>query len=124
MADVLVVDDSKFMRKIVSDVLTEQGHRIVAEAENGKEAVELCERLKPDLVTLDIVMPEVEGVDALSALRTMSKTSPGTKVVVISTMAQDEIKAEYVRAGAKDFIAKPFHPTHVAKVISQALSES
>ena len=123
MANILIVDDSKFMRKMLSDILTEEGHQIVGEAENAKEATELYKILNPDLVTLDIIMPEVDGEDAISALREMIKENPQTKVVMISAMGQQEVVKECIRAGAKDFIVKPFQPSNVAGVVKGVLRD-
>lgn len=121
MANILVVDDSKFMRKTLSDILTKEGHQIVGEAENAMEATSLYKKLRPDLVTLDIIMPEVEGADALSALKAMKTADPQAKVVVVSAMGQDEVVEEYIQAGAKDFIVKPFRPPGVAEVVRAVL---
>jgi len=121
MADILIVDDSKFMRKMLSDILTEEGHRIVGEAENAIEATELYKKLEPDLVTLDIIMPEVDGVDAISALKVMIKVDPRARVVMVSAMGQEEIVEECIQAGAKDFIVKPFQPSDVAGAVRGVL---
>ncbi len=123
MADILIVDDSKFMRKTLSDILTEEGHRIVGEAENAREATELYIKLRPDLVTLDIIMPEVEGADAISALREMIEADPKARVVMISAMGQEEVVEECIRAGARDFIVKPFQPSDIAGVVKDVLKE-
>jgi two-component system chemotaxis response regulator CheY len=123
MADILIVDDSKFMRKMLSDILTEEGHHIVGEAENAKEAIELFKRLKPDLVTLDIIMPEVEGVNAISALKDMINGDPQAKVVMVSAMGQEKVVEECMRAGSRDFIVKPFQPVYVAEVVKKVLRE-
>lgn len=121
MADILIVDDSKYMRKMLSDILAEEGHEIVGEAENAKEAIELYKRLKPDLVTLDIIMPEVEEVDAISALRAMVNATPRAKVVVVSAMGQEAVVEEYMQAGARDFIVKPFRSSDVVEVVKGIL---
>jgi two-component system chemotaxis response regulator CheY len=121
MANILIVDDSKFMRKMLSDILSGEGHRILAEAENGKEAIELYKNLKPDLVTLDIIMPEVEGVDAISALNAMTKASPRGRVVMVSAMGQEKVVEECIQSGASDFIIKPFHPSDVAGTVKAVL---
>jgi two-component system chemotaxis response regulator CheY len=123
MANILIVDDSKFMRKMLSDILTDAGHEVVGEAENAKEAIELFKRLKPDLVTLDIIMPEVEGVNAISALKDMINVDPQAKVVMVSAMGQEEVVEECMQAGAKDFIVKPFQPSNVAEVVRKVLKQ-
>ncbi len=117
MANILIVDDSKFMRKILSAILSEEGYTVVGEAENGKEATELYRRLRPDLVTLDIIMPEVEGVDALSALKKIIREDPDARVMVVSAMGQEAVVEEYLQAGAKDFIVKPFQATKIKDAI-------
>jgi two-component system chemotaxis response regulator CheY len=122
MAKVLIADDSKFMRKILSDILVKEGHQITAEAENGKEAIVFYRKLKPEVVTLDIVMPEVEGVNAISALEEIQREDPDAKVVIISATGQEEIVKEFVQAGAKSFITKPFQPSKVTGVIEAVLS--
>ncbi len=121
MANILIVDDSKFTRKMLSDILTEKGHQIVGEAENAEEAVELYERLKPDLVTLDIIMPEVEGTDAISALKAMIRVNPKARVVIVSAMGQQEVVEECIQAGARDFIVKPIQPSNVVGVVESLL---
>ena len=121
MAKVLIVDDSKFMRKMLSSILTEEGHQIVGEAENAREATELYKILKPDLVTLDIVMPKVDGTDALYALKAMIAINPRAKVVMVSAIGMDEVVKECLQAGAKDFIVKPFQASNVVKIVNSAL---
>jgi two-component system chemotaxis response regulator CheY len=123
MANILVVDDSKFMRKMLSDILIGEAHQILAEAENGKEAIELYERLKPDVVTLDIIMPEVEGVDAISALKAMRKANPRAKVVMVSAMGQEKVVEECLQAGASGFVVKPFQPSDVAGTVQTVLKK-
>jgi two-component system chemotaxis response regulator CheY len=123
MASILIVDDSKFMRKTLSDILTEAGHQIVGEAENAKEATELYKILKPDLVTLDIIMPDVGGVDAISALKEMIDVNPQAKVMMVSAMGQEQVVEECMQAGAKDFIAKPFQPSDVAGLVKKVLKQ-
>jgi two-component system chemotaxis response regulator CheY len=124
VANILVVDDSKFMRKMLSDILSGEGHRILAEAENGKEAIELYKKLKPDVVTLDIIMPEVEKVDAVSALKAMMKVNPLAKVVMVSAMGQEKVVEECIQAGASDFIIKPFQPSDVTGTVKAVLKSA
>ncbi len=121
MAKILIVDDSKFMRKMLSDILSEEGHEIVGEAENAKEATCLFKKLKPDLVTLDIIMPEVEGANAISALGAMVRESPHAKVLMVSALGQEEVVKECIQQGASDFIVKPFQPSNVAEVVRSVL---
>ena len=121
MANILVVDDSKFMRTLLCALLDEAGHQVVGEAENAKEAIELYKMLKPDLVTLDVIMPEVEGTDAAAAIEAMKQENPEANVVMISAMGQESLMNEYLQAGAKDFIVKPFNLPDVAKVVATVL---
>jgi two-component system chemotaxis response regulator CheY len=121
MANILVVDDSKFMRRMLSDILTQEGHQIVGEAENAVEATSLYRKLRPDLVTLDIIMPEVEGTNAISALKSMLEADPKAKVVMVSAMGQEEVVQECIQMGAKDFIVKPFRPPKVAEAVKAIL---
>lgn len=123
MANVLVVDDAVFMRKMLSDILTKDGHSVVGEAENAKEAVELYKKLKPDVVTLDIIMPEVEGVDAMKAIRTITEKDKRAKIVMVSAMGQQEQVVEAIQAGAKEFIVKPFQPSQVTGAVRRLLRE-
>ena len=123
MAKVLVVDDSMFMRKSLSDILQGEGHEVVGEAQNAKEAVALYKKLKPDLMTLDIVMPEIEGVSSMKALRTITSYDKGARVLMVSAMGQQELVTESIRAGAKDFVVKPFQPSQVTGAVRRLLSK-
>jgi two-component system, chemotaxis family, chemotaxis protein CheY len=117
MARVLVVDDALFMRKLVSDALTGGGHEVVGEAANGEEAVQRYQELKPEVVTLDITMP---GKDGLAALKEIVALDPSARVVMCSALGQESKVLEAVKAGAKDFIVKPFQPDRVLGAIAKA----
>ncbi len=123
MAKILIVDDSKFMRKMLTDILSEDKHKIVGEAENALEAVQFCKNLKPDLVTLDIIMPIVEGVDTLAALKKIVNLKNPANIIMISTMGQEQIMEDYLEAGAKDFIIKPFQPEDILSVVNKVLTD-
>ena len=123
MANVLVVDDAIFMRKMLSDILTKEGHKVVREAENAKEAVELYNKLKPDVVTLDIIMPEIDGLDAMKAVRKITETDRKARIVMVSAMGQQEQVVEAIQAGAKEFIVKPFQPSQVTGAVRRLLRE-
>ena len=110
----LVCDDSLLMRKLVIDSLTEDGWTIVGEAQNGKEAVEMYKSLTPDVVTMDIVMPEHDGIYGLEHI---IEYDPEAKVVVVSALNQTSLVAEAVRKGAQDFIVKPFLPEHLQETM-------
>jgi two-component system, chemotaxis family, chemotaxis protein CheY len=117
MAKVLVVDDAMFMRKVVTDALVSGGHEVVGEASNGLEAVERFKELRPDVLTLDITMPEKDG---LAALREIIALDPSARVVMCSALGQESKVLEAVKAGAKDFIVKPFQKDRVLSAIAKA----
>jgi two-component system chemotaxis response regulator CheY len=118
MARVLVVDDAAFMRKMVSDALSGGGHEIVGEAANGAEAVQRFQELRPDVMTLDITMPEKDG---LTALREIIAVDPGAKVIMCSALGQESKVLESIKLGAKDFVVKPFQADRVLSAIDKAL---
>jgi two-component system chemotaxis response regulator CheY len=118
MARVLVVDDAAFMRKMVTDALSGGGHEIVGEAVNGAEAVQRFQELRPDVMTLDITMPEKDG---LSALQEIIAVDPSAKVVMCSALGQESKVLESIKLGAKDFVVKPFQPDRVLSAIEKAL---
>jgi two-component system, chemotaxis family, chemotaxis protein CheY len=118
MAKVLIVDDASFMRKRMSDVLKELGHLIVAEAENGKEAIGLYIKHKPDLVTMDITMPELSGKDALKQI---IKIDPKAKIIMCSALGSEQVIAECIKAGAKSYIVKPYNKEKVDETIKKVL---
>jgi two-component system chemotaxis response regulator CheY len=119
MARVLVVDDAAFMRKMVSDALAKGGHEVVGEASNGVEAIARFQELKPDLMTLDITMPEKDG---LSALADIMGTDPSARVVMCSALGQESKVLEAIKLGAKDFVVKPFQPARVIEAVDKALA--
>ena len=116
---VLVCDDAIFMRTMISDILTQAGFEVVGEAESGSQAVEKYRSLKPDLVTMDIVMPDMGGIEAV---REICKTDPEAKILMCSAMGQQALVVEAIQAGAKDFVVKPFQPDRVLDAIGKALS--
>jgi two-component system, chemotaxis family, chemotaxis protein CheY len=119
MARILVVDDAAFMRKMVTDALTKGGHEVIGEAGNGAEAVEQYQSLKPDLTTLDITMPEKDG---LSALKDIMALDPSAKVIMCSALGQESKVLESIKLGAKDFVVKPFQADRVLDAVGKALS--
>lgn len=110
----LLVDDAAFMRMKLKQVLTELGHEVVGEASNGAEGVEQFKKLKPDAVTMDITMPDMDGLTALKKIRELD---PQAIVIMVSAMGQQSYVLDAVKAGAKDFIVKPFEPERVKKVM-------
>lgn len=119
MAKILIVDDAKFMRMTLGNMLKNGGHEVVGEAENGKEAVERFKELAPDLVTMDITMPEMSGLEAVKLIKEISSEA---KVIMCSAMGQQKMVVEAIEAGAKDFIVKPFDEARVLEAISRVLN--
>ena len=119
MPSVLIADDAAFMRMMLKNVLTEAGYEVVGEAENGAVAVSKYRELNPDLTTMDITMPEMDGLAALKEIRS---ADPGARVVMCSAMGQQSMVIESIQAGAKDFIVKPFQPDRVLEAVQKALA--
>ncbi len=119
MPSVLIADDAAFMRMMIKNILSEAGYEIAGEAENGAVAVAKYKELKPDLTTMDITMPEMDGLQALKEIRS---ADPSARVVMCSAMGQQSMVIESIQAGAKDFIVKPFQPDRVLEAIQKALS--
>jgi two-component system chemotaxis response regulator CheY len=119
MARVLVVDDAAFMRKMVSDALASGGHVVVGEAGNGAEAVQRFQELSPELITLDITMPEKDGLQALSEIISID---PGARVLMCSALGQESKVIESIQKGAKDFVVKPFQPAQLLEAVGKALA--
>src|ERR1700760_3016454 len=118
MARVLVVDDAAFMRKVVSDALASGGHEVIGHAGNGAEAVIQFAALKPEVTTLDITMPEKDGLAALTEILSID---PGAKVLMCSALGQESKVLESIKLGAKDFVVKPFKPDRVQGAVTKAL---
>ena len=119
MARVLVVDDAAFMRKVVSDALAAGGHEVIGQAGNGTEAVTQFTELRPELITLDITMPEKDGLQALSEIMTID---PGARVLMCSALGQESKVIESIKLGAKDFVVKPFQPDRLLEAVGKALT--
>ena len=119
MARVLVVDDAAFMRKMVSDALTKGGHDVVGEAGNGVEAVARFQELKPEVMTLDITMPEKDGLAALAEIMSLD---PSARVIMCSALGQESKVMESIKLGARDFVVKPFKPDRVQEAVEKALA--
>ncbi|MFY4773896.1 response regulator [Metabacillus sp. RGM 3146] len=116
---ILIVDDAAFMRMMIKDILTKNGYNVVAEAADGMQAVEKYKEHQPDLVTMDITMPEMDGI---SALKEIKKLNPNSKVIMCSAMGQQAMVIDAIQAGAKDFIVKPFQADRVLEAIQKTLS--
>jgi two-component system, chemotaxis family, chemotaxis protein CheY len=111
---VLICDDAVFMRRMLADILVKAGCVVVGEAESGVEAVAQYGALRPDLVTMDLVMPDMGGIDAL---REIMRRDPGARVLVCSAMGQQALVVEAIRAGARDFVVKPFQTERVLEAV-------
>ena len=118
MKTVLVVDDAAFMRVSIKNMLSKNGYEIIGEAGNGKEGVKKYQELSPDIVTMDITMPEMNGIDAVKAIKAADGDA---KVVMVSAMGQQPMVIEAIQAGATDFIVKPFQPERVVEALNKAL---
>lgn len=116
---VLIVDDVAFVRRTLTQILTEGHYQVVGEAEDGLQAVELYAQLQPDLVTMDVVMPKLSGIEATRRIIKMDKEA---KVVIISAMGQENLIMEAINAGAKDYVLKPFTREDVLKTMEHALT--
>ncbi|WP_129596951.1 response regulator [Anaerophilus nitritogenes] len=115
---ILVVDDAAFMRMMVKDVLIKYGFDVVGEAENGAKAIEKYKELDPELVIMDITMPEVDGIQAVKEIK---KINPGSKIIMCSAMGQQAMVIEAIQAGAADFIVKPFQADRVVEAVKKVL---
>lgn len=117
-ANIMVVDDAAFMRMMVKDILSKNGFNVVGEAENGAVAVEKYVELMPDLVIMDITMPEMDG---LQAVREIKKRDAKARIIMCSAMGQQAMVIDAIQSGAKDFIVKPFQADRVVEAVTKAL---
>ncbi|HZG15090.1 MAG TPA: response regulator [Candidatus Bathyarchaeia archaeon] len=115
---VLIVDDAAFMRMMIKEILTKNGFTVVGEASDGAQALEKYKELGPDLVTMDITMPEMDGITALKEIR---KIDPNARIIMCSAMGQQAMVIDAIQAGAKDFIVKPFQADRVIEAIKKTL---
>jgi len=118
VSTVLIVDDTKFLREKLKEILQNSGFSVVGEAENGVEAVELYKQLKPDLVTMDITMPKMNGIEAVKLIK---EQFPNAKIIMCSAIGQQKMVVEAIEAGAKDFIVKPFDDLRVLEAVKHVL---
>ena len=116
MAKILIVDDSRTSRKMLRNILESNGHEIIDEAVNGQEGVQKFQALKPDVVTLDITMPVVDGVEALKMIKALD---PESKVVMLTAAGQKNKMIECIKAGANEFLTKPFEQQEIVDVINK-----
>ncbi|MCR4727396.1 MAG: response regulator [Lachnospiraceae bacterium] len=116
--NILICDDAAFMRMMIKDILTKNGYVVVGEAENGAKAVEKYNETKPDLVLMDITMPEMDGIQALKKIK---EGDPGAMVIMCSAMGQQAMVIESIQSGAKDFIVKPFQADRVLEAVKKVV---
>ena len=116
--NILICDDAAFMRMMIKDILTKNGYNVVGEAENGAKGVEKFNELKPDLVLMDITMPEMDGIEALKKIKA---SDPGASVIMCSAMGQQAMVIESIQSGAKDFIVKPFQADRVIEAVQKVV---
>jgi two-component system chemotaxis response regulator CheY len=116
--NILICDDAAFMRMMIKDILTKNGYNIVGEAENGAKAVEKYNELKPDLVLMDITMPEMDGIEALKKIKA---ADPNASIIMCSAMGQQAMVIESIQSGAKDFIVKPFQADRVLEAVQKVV---
>ena len=116
--NILICDDAAFMRMMIKDILTKNGYNIAGEAENGAKAVEKYSELKPDLVLMDITMPEMDGIEALTQIKA---ADPNASVIMCSAMGQQAMVIESIQSGAKDFIVKPFQADRVIEAVQKVV---
>lgn len=116
---VLVVDDAAFMRMMIKDILRKGGYEVVGEAEDGAKAIEKYKELNPDLVTMDITMPEMDGISAVKEIR---KVDPEALIIMCSAMGQQAMVIDAIQAGARDFVVKPFQPDRVLEAVRKVLA--
>ncbi len=116
--NILICDDAAFMRMMIKDILTKNGYNVAGEAENGLKAVEKYNEIKPDLVLMDITMPEMDGIQALKKIKA---GDPGAMVIMCSAMGQQAMVIESIQAGAKDFIVKPFQAERVLEAVQKVV---
>jgi two-component system chemotaxis response regulator CheY len=117
-ARVLIVDDAAFMRMMIKDILEKNGFTVIGEANNGLKAVEIYKKERPDVVTMDITMPDMDGIEAVKAIKAFD---PAAKVIMCSAMGQQTMVMDAIRAGARDFIVKPFQPDRVLEAIRKVV---
>ncbi|MFX1253610.1 MAG: response regulator [Promethearchaeota archaeon] len=121
MANVLIADDSRFMRIMLRDILTGEGHKVVAEASTGNEAITLYAKFRPDVVTMDIVMPKPNGIECVRQIR---EFDPHARIVMVTALGQEAMVLEALKAGASDFVIKPFKSEKVVQAIDKTLQRS
>lgn len=115
---ILIVDDAIFMRKMIGDILRKEGYEICGEAEDGIEAISKYKELHPDLVTMDIIMPDMSGIDAVQEIVNFDSNA---RILMVSAMGQQSLVVEAIQKGAKDYVIKPFQPSRVLEAVERVL---
>jgi len=115
---VLIVDDAAFMRMMIKDILVNNGYEVIGEANNGIKAIEMYKKERPDVVTMDITMPDMDGIAAVKEIR---KIDPTAKIIMCSALGQQTMVMDAIQAGARDFIVKPFQPDRVLEALRKAI---
>ncbi len=118
MASILIVDDAAFMRMMIKDILSKNGYSVVGEAENGIKAIEKYKETNPDLVIMDITMPEMDGIQAVKQIKAINSAA---KIIMCSAMGQQAMVIESIQAGARDFIVKPFQAERVVEAVKKVV---
>ncbi len=118
MANILIVDDAAFMRMMIKDILSKNGYTVIGEAENGLKAIDKYKELTPDLVIMDITMPEMDGIQAVKQIKTINSAA---KIIMCSAMGQQAMVIESIQAGARDFIVKPFQADRVLEAVKKVV---
>lgn len=116
--NIMIVDDAAFMRMMIKDILSKNGYNVIGEAENGKKAIDTYSECKPDLVLMDITMPEMDGIQALKGIRA---NDPNATIIMCSAMGQQAMVIEAIQSGAKDFIVKPFQAERVLEAVKKVI---
>ena len=116
--NILICDDAAFMRMMLKDILVKNGYEVLGEAENGLKAVEKYKELNPDLVIMDITMPEMDGIEAVKEIK---KINPSAAVIMCSAMGQQSMVIEAIQSGAKDFIVKPFQADRIIEAVRKVI---
>lgn len=115
---ILLVDDAAFMRMMLKDILTKNGYEVIGEAENGQKAIDKYKELEPELVIMDITMPELDGITAVKEIK---KVNPNATIVMCSAMGQQAMVIEAIQSGAKDFIVKPFQAERIIEAVKKVI---
>ncbi len=120
MAKILIVDDAAFMRMMLRNILTQNGHEVIGEAENGGKGVKQYQELRPDVVTMDITMPDMDGITAVKEIK---KIDPAARIIMCSAMGQQAMVVDAIKSGAADFVVKPFQEDRVLESLRRVIGE-